>query len=315
MKDKCFPKDKIKVIITSSGNKIGIIKCLQNVIVGEERIIVTGCDVDENCLSKYFLDKFFHLPKLGNHFLVKLIEVCRSNGITHIIPTRDEELCFFYKNAPYFEELKIKLMVCLNPERFTDKLLFYNKFKSRLPIIQTSLNPNLIESSTVVVKEKRGSGSKNIRLNIPKETANREGKNFESPIFQPFIAGDEYSLDAYKNSAGETLGMVIRKRITVVNGEAKVTQNLHGSHKLYGIMSNLLKQLDISYHFNLQFITRKNEIFIIECNARFGGASKLSVELGLSSFKWFLFNTEHISEVFKPSRILTQIKFESELYI
>ena len=46
-------------------------------------------------------------------------------------------------------------------------------------------------------------------------------------------------------------------------------------------------------HIVIQIIVDKdNQIHIIECNCRFGGASTLSIDMGLDSFYWFLLETQ-----------------------
>ena len=86
------------------------------------------------------------------------------------------------------------------------------------------------------------------------------------------------------------MGLVIRKREIVIDGESKVTTTLSMEKLCIGRLLRL-NELKIQYHFVLQFIlSKKGEIFILECNARYGGASSVSLKSGLKSFEWLLNN-------------------------
>ena len=59
--------------------------------------------------------------------------------------------------------------------------------------------------------------------------------------------------------------------------------------KLELITKKLIKSFNFSGHIVLQvLIDSKNCVHILECNARFGGASTLSIVSGLDSFTWFI---------------------------
>ena len=62
-----------------------------------------------------------------------------------------------------------------------------------------------------------------------------------------------------------------------------------------------------------------NNINIIECNSRFGGASTLSIEAGLDSFYWFLqeangINIDQLPFQLKNQKI-TQIRFPQDIIV
>ncbi len=51
----------------------------------------------------------------------------------------------------------------------------------------------------------------------------------------------------------------------------------------------MAKSLHLSGHVMFQFIheTQSGKVYLLECNPRFGGASRASIKAGLDSFYWF----------------------------
>ena len=87
------------ILITSSSNKNPLIKCIQKEIkyIFPNTKIYAG-DINENVLSKFDADCFWHMPKTNNENLKFIISYCLENNIKFIFPTRDGELLFWSKN-------------------------------------------------------------------------------------------------------------------------------------------------------------------------------------------------------------------------
>ena len=112
------------------------------------------------------------------------------------------------------------------------------------------------------------------------------------------------------------MGLVIRKREIVVDGESKVTTTLSMENPLYSKIAKVISVLKIQYHFVLQFILgKKGEIFVLECNAGYGGASSVSLKSGLKSFEWFLNNDKLKNQVFYPKKQITQVRHETNIFL
>ena len=81
------------------------------------------------------------------------------------------------------------------------------------------------------------------------------------------------------------------------------------------IAKSFLENNRILGHSILQVIKKENKYHIIECNARFGGASTLSYTLGLESFLWFFkeCNQEDISPKISNKKI-RQVRVSKDMY-
>src|SRR5690606_31781337 len=80
----------------------------------------------------------------------------------------------------------------------------------------------------------------------------------------------------------------------VVHGESQVTATFRDS-KLEMLCAAFAEKLGIYGHAVMQImIDAAGEYHIIECNARLGGASRLSLEMGLDSIYWFLLESQGV---------------------
>lgn len=257
-----------------------------------------GADRNGNCIGRYFIDEFWEMPSLDDLAVEEFISICRQKRIRFIIPTRDGELPFFSAYRQVFEENGIFVMVSERNaiEICLDKLRFYELLSAQgFPVIPTALSLEELNDGDYVVKERYGAGARNIGLCLTKEEANRHAKKLEAPVFQPFIAGTEISIDLYMTRMGRTKGAVARKRDYVVNGESQITTTIR-NEKLEGMCTAVASYLGLYGHAVMQvIIDREGQFHLIECNPRFGGASTLSIEAGLDSFYWFFLESQGVN--------------------
>lgn len=230
------------------------------------------------------------MPKLDEITPDMLVEHCLAEGIRFVIPTRDGELAFWAAVKEPLGRYGIAVMVSKaeSVRRCLDKLEFACFVRAKgFPAIQTANKISEIASHRFVVKERYGAGSLNVALKVGHDEAEAYAQRLEIPVFQPFVAGLEYSIDVYVNRKGRCLGAVARRREVVRHGESQVTTTLNHP-RLESMCSELAEALNLYGHAVFQAIEDgSGNLHIIECNPRFGGASTLSVHAGLDSFLWF----------------------------
>ncbi len=284
------------VLITSISNKVPLILCLKKSIAKmQTNTKIFGGNINDNCVGKFFVDQFWIMPPITRLKTDELVKYCKMNKINYIIPSRDGDLYYFSKNKNYLEKNNIHVMIspyqtvnlCL------DKIQFFEKGRKHgLPVIQTSNDISKIQSRRYVVKERFGAGSNRIGLNLTKKEALNYARILKNPIFQPFIRGNEYSVDVYVGKDGKPRGIITRKRTLIINGESKISEIIKNK-KLENVCLQLISNFNFYGHIIIQaFIDSTNKIHLIECNCRFGGASSLSVEAGLDSLFWFFLESQ-----------------------
>ena len=283
----------------------------------DKNIKVFGADIRSNILGKYFVDKFFIIKHIKEIDILEFLGFCKKNKIAYIIPTRDEDVLFFAKNK---EVLKEKGISTFTPdlkavELCFDKYLFVKKNQIDFNI-KTALNiDDLKDVQEFVVKDRFGSGSKNLGINLNNKEAKEFSHKLENPIFQEFIQGDEYSIDSYLTKENHFIGMIVRKRELVYDGEA-VNTFVVEDKKLEKLVKEFLIKNKITGHSITQVIKKEDNYYLVECNTRFGGASTLAYKMGLKSFYWFLCEENGIKFKYnKAKKNLRQIRVKQDIYL
>lgn len=310
------------VLITSISKKVPLIKAVSSgvqKVSGSSKIF--GADVDDTCIGRYFVDVFWHMPKLNALRIEDFIDYCKINNIGAIIPTRDGELEFFARHKATLAEHGITVMIsdysivnaCL------DKLAFSKLESIRDAVIPASTDIDRLKSEKFVVKERYGAGSISIGLDLDSAAAQLHAETLEHPIYQPFQAGYEISVDAYVTKSRQVKGLVMRKRVKVVDGESQVTTSFEDA-SLQKKFFDFLDQSDFYGHITLQaIIDDSDKVHVIECNPRVGGASMLSIHAGLESFFWFfaeVLGEDLTAYPFIPaSKPVTLVRYPNDVYL
>ena len=306
---------KNNILVLSIGGKVPLVKAVKSAAIRFE-LNVIGTDMSDKAIASYFVDSFELLPKIDNLDCQYLISFCKQKNIGYIIPTRDADVVYLAKYKKSLNEEGINVFCCEERQALLcmDKLSICQSYKY-FNFINTSENIDDIDSQRYVVKERFGAGSNNIILNVEYNYAIKCSKNISHPIFQPFVEGQEYSVDAYVNKNGKAIAVICRSRDLVVNGESKIT-----TYKKVPVLEekikNILETINIYGHSVTQVIENNGEYFIVEINPRFGGASTLSLAMGMDSFYWFLCESINKNISFKLNeKKLRQVRYMEDLYV
>jgi len=310
------------VLITSISKKVPLIKAVRSGVQKvSDKPKIFGADVDDTCIGQYFVDVFWHMPKLNELNIEDLVKYCKLNNIGAIIPTRDGELEFFARYKPTLAEQGIFVMIsdysivsaCLDKLEFA-KLKGIEDFA-----IPVSTDIKTLKSKKFVVKERFGSGSISIGLSLDPKAAQLHAETLEKPIYQPFQTGYEITIDAYLTRNSKVKGIIMRKRIKVVNGESQVTASFKNEF-IQKKFFDFLSQSNFCGHITMQaIIDEADNVHLIECNPRVGGASMLSIYAGLDSFYWFYSEIlgENLSTYpFLPaSKPVMLVRYPNDIYL
>lgn len=282
-----------RLLVTSINAKIPLLQAVRDAIARTRcGLSLLGADARAKCAGRHFVDDFWTLsPELLGDF-PRFLEALHSRHVTAIIPTRDGELPFFAHYAEAFRRAGIDVLISPPETILTcqDKLRFAQTGASLgWPVIPTALTPALLPGSPrrLVVKERTGSGSRSIGLDLTREQAQKHAEGVQEPVFQPYVQGEEFSIDVYTSRTG-FVGAVARKRVEVVHGESRITTTVQDA-TLRDLGRRVATELNLYGPAVIQAIRdHEGRIHLVECNARFGGASTLSIAAGLDVFGWFL---------------------------
>jgi len=274
----------------SLSSKVPLIKAVRQAMVKHRpQAKLLGADLNDDCIGQHFVDFFWPCPALHDLRIESFVDYCNLHRITIIIPTRDGELLYFAKHKQYLANNGIYVMVSnySSVELCLDKLLFSRTLQTESYPVIPSFDICPEGYDLYVVKERFGAGSSLIGVKLPYSEAIVNGRQLANPIYQPFIDGDEFSVDVYV-SGGVAKGAIVRSRDFVIRGESQVTTSVRMPN-VEKLIMDIAEKMQLEGHAVFQIILDSlGGIHLIECDSRIGGASTLSFAMGLTSIEWFL---------------------------
>jgi carbamoyl-phosphate synthase large subunit len=136
-------------------------------------------------------------------------------------------------------------------------------------------------------------------------------------IFQTYVDGIEFTVDAYVTRDGQILGISPRIRVLTLGGESIITQTVH-DEQIVVAASEVIVKLELTGPLTIQFIRRKhdNALFLMEINPRFGGGVIASIEAGfdfpLMMIKELLGENQHC--IVRGKRLVMKRYFQEVFY-
>lgn len=311
------------VLVTSASRKVPLVRAVQKAAAKlNPNIKVIAGDTDQDALTRYVADDFWLMPRTNPESLPALIAGCRELGIRTVIPTRDGELAFWAGHEGEFARNSVKVVISpqASIETCLDKLVFSRFGRDHgLPFIPSALTPEEVGPGPYVVKERYGAGSRQIGLNLNREAALVHAEQLSSPIFQPMLRGREISIDAYLDPFHKVKGLILRNRDKVVDGESQVTTTFRNP-AIEATAARALEALKLNGPVVLQaIIDERDEVHVIECNSRFGGASTAAIAAGLDVFYWSLLEASGADLESHPflrsEREIRQVRLPTDIYV
>ena len=236
---------------------------------------VWGGDVDPQAVARLEVDHFWEMPRLAEVDGPELAAACRDRGIGLLIPTRDGELDFFARHRRAFTEAGVfipigseeSIKISNDKLRFADALIAVG-----IPAIPTKLHLDAASSDRVVVKERNGAGSASLIVDVSHDEASRAALGMSEPVFQPFVRGVEFSADLYVDQTDECLGVLVRERSRVVHGESQIT-TVRRRPAIAELAQVVALTIGVRGHAVVQILDDGDQLHVLECNSRVGGAS------------------------------------------
>lgn len=280
----------MKILFTSVGRRVELIQCFKKSAQNAEiKLEIYGSDIDINAPALYFCDKKVISPRIkSDEYIPFLMDLCINEKINAIIPTIDTDLYVLAENKEAFENIGIKIVVSMLEivKCCRDKRLTYQLFKS------VGFNsPEATDCSSeykgpfpALIKPYDGSSSINIFKIDSYDSLDCFKSIVPNYIIQPFIDGEEYTVDCFCDFKGNPIFITPRKRLAVRSGEVLKTEIVQDKTIIEEI-KYLLKKIRFCGPVTFQLIKEKctKMNWYIEINARFGGGAPLSINAGADS--------------------------------
>lgn len=280
----------INILFTSAGRRIELI---QEFIKARESKGISGkiicADMSELAPALYFADKAYIIPAIrDSKYIENLLDICKKENISLIIPTIDTELEILSKNIEKFNSINTDVLVSSLDKVIIaqNKIDTYKFFKSIGIKTPESYEKGMeyIGKFPCFIKPISGSSS----VNAFKVKNEKELEFFKyyigEYIIQDLIQGEEYTIDIFCDFEGEPIYITPRIRISTRSGEVNKTK-IHNEPILIEKVLKIVNALKPKGPLTIQAIKceEDQDYYFIEINARFGGGSPLSMMAGANS--------------------------------
>ncbi|WP_347451177.1 ATP-grasp domain-containing protein [Acetoanaerobium noterae] len=312
----------MKIMLTSAGKRVQLIKHLRldNIIV--------GVDCSEMVAGKFFLDIFYKVPSFeSSDYIKRIIEIIKIEKIDMLIPLHEGEfeiLCNYRK-----EILDSGAILLLSDDKvlqvFEDKLKSYEFFVQHdISTPKTYCSKTLVNNQIeypVIIKPKKGMGSKGVAKITTKEELDFFIKHQEDSIIQEFISGTEYTIDVLCDLEGDIITVVPRERLEIRDGEVSKSKTIKHPKIIKAVIEMAQKINEtlgaMRGPMTFQCIVENSEdIKFIEVNPRFGGGVPLTFEAGInySLILNMIKNNELVPEHMREFDEITMIRFDDAIF-
>lgn len=283
----------MNILLTAIGKRVQLIKHLK------KNFNVIGVDAGELAPAIYFVDKFYQIEKFYEEGYIKsLFEICKKEKVDLLIPLYELEFLLLSKYREKFNYIGTTLVLSNSKiiDICNDKFKTYDFLHKNIncPKIYRDIDiENIIKEQIndvypLIIKPKNGMGSSGVfKISNIKELS--FFKDYvKEPIIQQYIQGEEYTVDVLCDFEGQPIYVVPRKRLEVRSGEVSKSKVVNDEKiiketlKVIQLLNNekengigLMGPLTIQF-----FKTKKDEIYFLEINPRFGGGVPLSFKAG-----------------------------------
>ena len=220
----------MKILFTSVGRRVELIQLFKEAAGRlNVELEIFGADITELAPALFFCDKKVIVPLISDKaYIPTLIDICRRNSIDALIPTIDTDLLLLSENAARFDAAGTKVFISA-PEKIAvcrDKNYTSDFFVScGLKAPKTYNDCTKYDGGfPCFIKPKDGSSSIDAYKISNFDELHEFAKRVDDYVIQPFVDGEEYTVDVFCSFDGSPVYITPRKRIAVRAGEVLKTE-------------------------------------------------------------------------------------------
>ena len=279
----------IRILFTGVGRRIELIQAFKEAsLVLNKNLKIYGADMAGTAPSLAYCDFTRKVVSMRNpNYIDNLIQICTEDCIDLIIPTIDTDLLILSQQKERFIQIGTQVLIS-SPEMIKicrDKNLTSQFFldcglRAPIPVNDWKLYK---QPFPAFIKPKDGSSSINAFKVNGSEELELYANKIDDYIIQPFIEGQEYTIDIFCDFEGNPISIVPRERLQVRAGEVLQTR-IRMDRDLVSEANAICEKFKPCGPLTVQLIRDKDGIdWFIEINPRYGGGAPLSIKAGARS--------------------------------
>lgn len=278
------------ILFTGAGRRIELIQAFrQAALTLDINLKIYGAEMAHTAPALAYCDFTRIVCSMKDEdYIPQLVNICKKDSIDLIIPTIDTDLLVLSKNTDKFEQVGTKVLISKTEsiKICRDKNFTSDFFEScGLNAPKTYNNCNDYNGGfPCFIKPKDGSSSIDA-YKIENESELSEFANrVDDYVIQPFIDGEEFTVDIFCDFDCEPVYITPRKRLAVRAGEVLKTE-IALDETIISECRQLIEKFEPVGAITVQLIKDKitGKNYYIEINPRYGGGAPLSMKAGARS--------------------------------
>jgi len=286
------------VLVTAIGSMSA--ECVLRSLSSCKGVRLLGCDLHpaDWLVTSILVQGFHQLPsaRYEQEYLDAILEICRQESVTHVIPLTDPEVDVISSSRKRFFDLGVT--VCLPPsscvEVCRDKLVLHDRFVDDhmvRPIPSRALAQwkELSSGFPLLAKPRNGRSSEGVmKLENEEDVAHLLRRDQDRRyVVQPFYLGAVHVVDVLRNASTGTASVVCRKELIRTSNGAGLSVAIHACPVLREQAEWLADQLDLHGCICMEFLEYSGTYFLMDINPRFSAGVTFSRMAGYD----MVFNT------------------------
>lgn len=255
--------------------------------------VVVGCSMypKEWTAASRLLERFHQVPPARDAaaYLSRLVELCKSEQISHVIPLTDPEVDVLSANRELFDAMSV--MLCISPEPSIriarDKLAVHDRFAEHpriRPIPTANLQGKGIPdfSYPFIAKPRYGRSSEG-QMDIPDATALdfwRQRLVGQDYIIQPRCTGDVFVVDVVRQADGSGSAAMTRRELLRTANGAGMSVHMQPGHACDALALAAAEILGLCGCVNLEFLIVDGMPLLMDVNPRLSAGVAFSLKAG-----------------------------------
>lgn len=254
---------------------------------------VVGCDMHpmEWAAASRLINRFYLVPPARNEtaYIFKLLEICRLETISHLIPLTDPEVDVLSANMLSFHEAGV--IICVSPQSAIrtarDKLAVAQEF-SQHPRIRSIPTADLQDATDfdflypMLAKPRWGRSSEG-QVHIPDVAALKFWRTRlaeQAYVIQPLYSGDVFVVDVVRQPDGSRLAAMTRQELLRTSSGAGMSVRMCPGHVCDALATEAADILGLCGCVNMEFLVVDGSPLLMDVNPRFSAGVAFSMMSG-----------------------------------
>jgi carbamoyl-phosphate synthase large subunit len=285
---------ELNVLITAASRRVALIRSFRNALKEiDSGGVVVSSDINPLSPGLYVSDRHYFAPLTDDPgYSARIMEICKKENISAIIPTIDNELELMGQLKAEFHAEGISIIISSQrtSEICNDKWQTYHFFKEQgIQTPETWLPENLPtfrkSDFPLFLKPRFGRGSIGTYVIRNQKELCFFVEYVDDPIIQQYLGGKEYTLDTFCDFDGEVISVVPRERLWVRSGVMDKGRTVNNP-ELIELGVKVATELNTIGPVNIQVKYHQGIPMVFEVNPRFSGGIPLTINAGANFPLW-----------------------------